>query len=196
MQTRIWNFILTLAVFASPAIALAADEGDHSKPALLTFDPGAAIWTILVFIGLLVLLRATAWKPILKGLQDREKFISDALISAKAEREKAEALLKQYTVQIEKARVEATAIVEEGKRDADVVRKRVEQEARESAEQMLDRAKREIAIAKDDAIKDLYERTLDLCADVASKIIGRSVSAEDHRALLDESIAELSKSRA
>jgi len=172
--------------------ATGGHEAEGRGP-LLSFDPGMAVWSIIVFGILLIVLGKFAWKPILAGLQQREKFITDSLESAKHEREQAEKLLKQYTEQIEHARVEATAIVEEGKRDAEAVRRRIHEDAKKEADEMVARAKREIAIARDDAVKALYERTLDLATDVAGKIIRRKVSGDDHRDLLNESLAEMAR---
>src|SRR5262249_23112095 len=65
-------------------------HGEHEeKPALLHWDVGSALWSIVVFVILLIILRAAAWKPILQGLQERERFIAESIASAKREREAA-----------------------------------------------------------------------------------------------------------
>src|SRR5207248_1060454 len=51
-----------------------------------------AIWTVLVFILLYVVLRAFAWKPMLAGLKQREDSIRGALAEAAKAREEAHAL--------------------------------------------------------------------------------------------------------
>ncbi len=165
-------------------------EGEGAHP-LLSFDPGSAIWSIVVFIGLLIVLRVAAWKPILKGLQQREKFIHDSIVNARHEREEADKLLAQYRQQIDKAREEATAIVEEGKRDADVVRRRIQEEARQEAEAMIARARREIDLAGKAAIKELYDKTAELAVQVAGKVIRKELSPADHRELVRESLATM-----
>src|SRR5260221_548762 len=99
--------------------------------------------------------------------------------------------LKGSTGRIERAPGDATAIVEEGRRDADVVRRRIHEDAKKEADEMIERAKREIAMARDEAVRALYERTLDLATDVAGKIVRRQINAQDHRALLDEALAEM-----
>src|SRR2546430_1448694 len=67
---------------AGPA-AHAAHEDEGKKPPLLSFAPGSAIWSIIVFLILLALLGKFAWPPILKGLQQREKFITESIDSAR-----------------------------------------------------------------------------------------------------------------
>jgi F-type H+-transporting ATPase subunit b len=175
-------------------VQAAAPEG-HAGPSygLLTVDGMTAVWTILVFLLLLLILRLMAWKPIVGALAAREKFITDSLAAAKREREAANVLLADYTRRIETARSEASAIVEEGRRDAESVKHRIEEEARKEADKMVDRAKREISIATETAVKHLYEATARLATDAASKIIRKEMKADDHKRLIEESIAELAK---
>lgn len=166
---------------------------EHDAPPLLSFDPGVAIWTVIVFIGLLVVLSGTAWKPILKVLRDREEFITKSIEDARKERANAEKLLADYRAQLEQARREATAIVEEGRRDAVEVRKRIEQEAQREADNMVERAKREIQLATDSAVKQLYDQTAELAVQVAGSIIKQELKAEDHGRLVQESLERMKK---
>lgn len=171
----------------------AAGHGASEPPDILAGDLGNVFWTLLIFFTLLFVLRMTAWKPILRALDNREKFITDSLESAKREREEAERVLKEYTRKVEKAREEATAIVEEGRRDAEDVRKRIHTEAKQEADAMIDRAKKEIGLARDHAVKELYDQTVVLATAVAGKIVRKELGAGDHRALIDESLAEIGR---
>lgn len=189
--------ILIVIVCAAPVLAAEAEApgvgAEEHKPALLTFDPGSAIWTIIVFIGLLLILRAFAWNPLLKALRDREKFIQESIDAAAREREASEKLLAEYKAQLDRARAEATAIVAEGRRDAEVVRKRIQDEARKEAEAMLERARREIRLATDAAVRDLYDRTAELSLQLAGTLISKELKLDDHRRLVDESLAQMKK---
>ena len=177
--------------------AAPAAHDDHAgaeKPALLQFDPGAAIWSIIIFLVLLAVLRAFAWKPVLQVLKQREQFIQDSIDSAKREREQADKLLAEYRTQIDHAREEATVIVEEGKRDAGEVARRIQTEARKEGEEMIVRARREIQLAKDTAVKELYDRTAELAVQVAGQVVGKTLSADEHRALVAESLERMKSS--
>lgn len=181
---------------AAPAKGDAHEGGEHGpKPALLDWDIGSAVWSIIVFVILLTILRATAWKPILGALHQREEFVRKSLTDAKHEREEAERLLADYTAKVHKAREEATAIVEEGRRDAEEVRKRIHGEAKGEADAIVAAAKKDIQMARDDAVKKLHDETIMLATTLASKIVRKDLSQGDHRRLLDESLAELSKTR-
>jgi F-type H+-transporting ATPase subunit b len=180
---------------AHTAATPAAHGGEHGedapKPALLQFDPGAAVWSIVVFFLLLVLLRATAWKPILRVLQEREEFIKGSIADAKHEREQAEQLLNEYKAQLEKARAEVAEIVAEGRRDAEATARRIQEQARHDADETASRARREIELAADTARKGLHDEAAQLAVLVAGRIIRKELSAADHAALVAESLKEM-----
>lgn len=167
--------------------------GHGDEPDLLAWDIGTAVWSIVIFVILLVILRAAAWKPILAGLQQRERFITDSLEGARREREETKKMMDEHTAKMDAARAEASAIVEEGRRDAEAVRRKIHDDATKEAQEISSRARRDIQLARDAAISELYDRTLDLASSVAGKIVQKQLSPADHKALLDESMAEMAK---
>jgi F-type H+-transporting ATPase subunit b len=86
------------------------------------------------------------------------------------------------------------AIVQEGRRDAEVLKHRLEEKGREEAEATMARAMREIQIASDTAVKNLYTLTANLATDVASRIIRKELNAADHERLVAEALDELETS--
>ncbi len=172
---------------ASPA--LAASGGGESS--IFAGDLGNAIWTLVIFGLVLFVLGKYAWGPMLDSLQQREKFIRESLEQAKTDRESAESRLKEYEEKLASARAEATAIVEVGRRDAEKVGRTIEDEARAETDKMVDRAKREIQIAQQTAVKELYSTSASLATDLAGRVLGREVNAEDHERLIAESLDEL-----
>ena len=136
-----------------------------------------------------------AWGPILSALQKREEFIRQSLEQARDDRLRAEAQLKEYSEQLHRARDEASAIVDEGRRDGEVVKRKIHDDARTEADAMLERAKREIATARDTAVKELYELTARLSTEVAARVIRKELDAPGHERLIEESIEELAKLR-
>jgi F-type H+-transporting ATPase subunit b len=185
----------TALLAALPAWAQEAAHGAEEAGGLSPFagNVGNTIWTLVIFALVVVVLGKFAWKPILKGLQDRETFIHDALASAKRDREAAEARLKEYTDKLVGARQEATAIVDEARRDAEAVKRKVLAEAHEEKGKELERAKREINIAKETALKELYTQAAKLSTDLASKVLRREVNPQDHERLIRDSLASLDK---
>jgi F0F1-type ATP synthase membrane subunit b/b' len=56
---------------------------------------------------------------------------------------------------------------------------------------MVDRAKREIELAKQAAVKELYETGITLGSDIASRVLEREINAQDHEDLISASIDQL-----
>jgi len=181
------SFVLMMA-----APVLASGEG---TPNPFSGDIGNVVSTVIIFGLVVFVLGKFAWGPILNALQKREDFIRDSLEQAKKDREESEAKLKEYTEQLTAARAEAKAIVEEGRRDAEVVHGKIEVEAKKEAAAMMERAKREIQIATDTAVKQLYDVSGKLAVDIASRIIRKELNAAEHERLISESIEELSKAQ-
>jgi F-type H+-transporting ATPase subunit b len=177
------------ALVLSAAAPALASEGGGAGP--FSGDIGTALWTLVIFALVVWVLGRYAWGPILKGLQEREQFIRGALEEAKRDREAAEARLREYEERLARARAEATAIVEEGRRDADVVRRKIEEEARQEKLLEIERAKREIGIARDTAVKDLYTLATRIATSAASRILERELSPADHERLVAETIRAL-----
>jgi F-type H+-transporting ATPase subunit b len=182
--------LLVGAVLAVPAVAIAAGGGG-SNP--FAGDVGNALWTLVIFVIVLVVLGKFAWGPILGALQKREDFIRESLAQAKHDRDEAQRVLKEYSERINAARAEASAIVEEGRRDADVLRRKIEETAKVEAQAMVERSKREVGIATDTAVKQLYSLSAKLATDMASKIIRKELNAQEHERLVSEAIDDLEK---
>ena len=89
---------------------------------------------------------------------------------------------------------DALCIVEEGRRDGEVVKRKIEADARREADDIIERAKREVGLARDNAVKELYDLTARLATHAASRIIGQEIDAAGHERLINESIEELGRS--
>ena len=178
-------------LWATSLAAPASAAGGGGENNIFAGDFGNVLWTLLIFFLVLVVLRKYAWGPLLDSLKAREDFIRESLETAKKDRDEAEVRLREYDDKLTEARAEATAIVEEGRRDAEVLRQRIEQEAKSESEKMIERAKREIGIAKETAVKELYTLSGTLATDIAVRIVRREIKPEEHERLIEESISEL-----
>lgn len=181
-----------LWLLAAPAAAAEAEGGTR----LFAGDLMNVIVTLVVF-GLVVgILGRYAWGPLLRTLAERERSIRESLEQAERQREEAEALLADYRRRLEQASHEAAAIVEEGRRDAEVLRRRVHEQAQREAQEMIARARREIQLATDAAVHSLYEQAADLAVTLAGQVLGRQLDPAAHRALLEQTLEELRRAPA
>jgi F-type H+-transporting ATPase subunit b len=190
MIKRALIVLVTLAL-AVPGFAFAAEHGEES-PSLFAGDLGNAVWTLVIFTLVVLILGKFAWGPILKGLQARETFILESLEKARHANAEAEKRRLEFEEKMAQARTEATAITDEGRRDAEVLKNKILAEARQEAEQERERTKREIRIATDTATKELYTLSARLATDMAGRIIRKELTPQDHERLIADSIQELS----
>src|SRR5262249_44569208 len=101
-----------VSVFVLTVLSAAVSAQEH-ETALSPFsgNVGNALWTVVIFALVVLVLGKFAWGPILDQLKTRENFIHDALNAAKQQKEAAEASLKEYTEKLRAARVEAESII-------------------------------------------------------------------------------------
>ncbi len=188
---------LALVVGAAWMAALPAFAEEHGGSAGGPFEGnfGVALWTLIIFGIVVFVLGKFAWGPILGGLQAREKYIRESIEAAKRDREAAEARLKEYSDMLVGARAEATAIVEEARRDAEALKRRFQEETQAEANRTIERARREIKIAQETGVKELYVLTAQLTTQVAGKILQREIQPSDHERLIQDSIRELGQGK-
>lgn len=170
----------------SPDLLLVA--GDFLTPELQVLT-----YTIIVFLVMLGLLWKFAWGPLMRALDEREQRIARKISDAEKANQDAMAKLADYEARIAKAKEEAAEIIAEGKRDVEKVRDEITRQAQEESTRTLERAKREIELAKEAAVHDLRVQMVDLTADLASKLIQREVKPDDHRRFVEETIQQLEK---
>ena len=183
--------IIHVVMLALTALPVAAAGGEGGENGIFAGDVGNVLWTLVTFGLVIFVLGKFVWGPLTDMIQQREEMILGSLEQAKSDREAAEATLEELEKRLNDARTEATAIVEEGRRDAEVVRQKIEADAKAEAEKMVERAKREIGIARETAVKELYELSGNLAADIAGRIVGKELDSKDHARLISEALDEL-----
>jgi F-type H+-transporting ATPase subunit b len=148
------------------------------------------IWTVVTFVLLLVVLRLTAWKPLVGALEAREQGIRDTIEDADRIKREAEEVMDRYQELMAKAKVEAQSIVDEGKADALKVKQSIVDETRREADAAKERAHREISLATDEAKKELWAESSKLSTMLAARILQRNLNADDQQRLIDEFMQE------
>ena len=154
----------------------------------LSFDPDLAIFTFVVFVILLVVLRKFAWGPIMGALERREHNIAEHISQAERNHEQARLLLVDYEKRLAGAANEVRELLEEARRDAEYTKQSILAEARQGAEAEKARALRDIEAATDAALETLAKRSSPLAVDLAGKIVSAQLSKADHTRLIQEAM--------
>jgi F-type H+-transporting ATPase subunit b len=159
----------------------------------MNIEAQVTLYTVIVFLLLLAVLWRFAWGPLMKALEEREARIAKRIADAEELRRAAEERLKEYERRIAAAKDEAAALIAEGRRDAEEVHGEIMATAAAESAKTLERAKREIQLAKEAAVHDLREQMVQLAAELASRVIKREVKPEDHRRLIEDAVNEVKK---
>jgi F-type H+-transporting ATPase subunit b len=150
-----------------------------------------AIWTVVVFVVLLWVLHKYAWKPMLTGLQKREDNIRSALDEAQKTRDEAHALRLQLQKDMSEAHAKATGIIDEARKVGQSAADEIAAKARAEIQAERERLQREIEMQTTQAIQRIWSQAADLATLASAKALGKGISADGHRQLINDALAEI-----
>jgi F-type H+-transporting ATPase subunit b len=193
------GMVLAALAVVSPAPLPAAEGHPHpeGEGKSLGVDSGLfrgavelSLWTILIFVILLFVLQKYAWGPILAGLKAREEGIATDKREAERARKEASDMREKLQADMAKTQAQVHEIIAKARQDAQATA--AEEVARGKAELQAerDRALREVAMERDQALQQIINQTVNLATLISSKAISKHLGADDHRALLNEALAE------
>jgi F-type H+-transporting ATPase subunit b len=175
------------------AALLAVQEEHAAGP--LTVEGGLMIWTVFIFLLLLFILKKFAWPAVLGAVEAREKALEQQLAEAERNRAEAAKLLEEHRRLLAEAKGQAHAIVVEARQLAEKERAVMLEKAKQEQEELLARARREIAAERDRAVAELRREAVDLSLAAASKLIEKRLDGETDRKLVLEYLASLDAGR-
>lgn len=158
---------------------------------LLTPTVGTLFWTGLTFLLLLLVLKKMAWGPLLQMLDERETKIKESLEKAEQAQKETEAALARNQEIMEQGKREAHELLSKSKKTAEATRDEIVKKAEAEAEKMLDKAKREIDQEREKALEELRNGAAELSVMIASKLIGKTLSQEDHKDIIENSLRKM-----
>ncbi|MCO6458017.1 MAG: F0F1 ATP synthase subunit B [Pirellulaceae bacterium] len=165
----------------------------HANPgpnleAVVEWKSDLAIYSLVVFFLLLLILGKFAWAPIMAGLDRREKAIENWIAEAKENAAKSAEHLQAYDAKLAAATEETREILAQAHRDAEAARQRIVTEAETVAQRQRERAVADIQAAKNVALNEVAQKGAEIAVDLASQIVRRELRPEDHTQLIKESL--------
>ena len=163
-------------------------------PMLETFESfvGVNFWTmIFAWCNLLVLyffLRKLLFKPVKNMIDSRQKEIDDMYADAEKSREDADAMKADYEEKISHAKEESEEILKNAVRRAQLREEEILREANDKAARVMKRAEEQVELEKKRAINEVKDEVSDMAIGIASAVLERDISREEHETLIDEFI--------
>ena len=164
---------------------------EHAARGPLSVEPGLMIWTVVVFVALLLVLRRFAWPALLSAVEAREKALEEMLAEAERSREEAARLLAQHEKLLAEGRASAHGLLAEARTAAEKERALAMEKTRQEQEELLERARRDIIAERERAVQELRREAVDLSLAAASKLIGEELNSERDRRIVQEYLAGL-----
>ena len=166
---------------------------DTPTPSILAVEPGLALWTLVAFSLVFLILRKYAWPAITEAMETREEKIAESMDRA----EKALAEAKQISADNQKARREAEQeaqhILREAREASERLRSDELDKTRGQIKQSLEAAQAEIEREKQSAIEHLRTEVTELAIQAAGKILRENMDNDRQRKLVDKFIGDLPK---
>ena len=173
-------------------VLLLLQEGAHgADKGPFTIEEGLVLWTVVVFLALLLLLWRFGWPAILKSVEEREARIAKQLGDAEKANVEAARLLEEQKRALTAARAETQEILARAKGVAQKEREQLLAKTREEQDQLLERARREIVSEKEKAILALRREAVDLSIAAASKLVETNLDSDANRRLVLDYLASL-----
>lgn len=156
------------------------------------FSAGLFFWQILLFVGLLLLLRKFAWKPILNAINEREEGIRDALASAEAAKKEMQDVTADSEKLLQEARAEREAMLKEAREIKERMLAEAKSQAQLEGEKMIAQARQSIEGEKKAAIDDIKNQVASLSLEIAEKVLHIQLEDKDKQIkLVDQLVGDI-----
>ena len=158
---------------------------------LLTPDFGLLFWMLLCFLIVLFILGKWAWPAIIGMIEDRGRYIEESLKKA----DEANAALANIKAEnarlLAEAKNERLEMLKEASRLKEKMISDAKDQATAEANKIIETAKENIQLEKDNAIKDIRTQVAELSVNIAERIIKGELKSEQSQIaminkLLDE----------
>jgi F-type H+-transporting ATPase subunit b len=152
------------------------------------FSIGLFFWQLLIFVGLVFLLKKFAWKPILDSVNDREEGIKGALEAAENAKRDMQNLQADNEKLLKEARAEREMMLKEARDIKNNMIEEAKDEARTEANKLVAQAQAAIKAEKKAAIDDLKSQVANLSIEIAEKVVREELSNKDKQLKFVESM--------
>jgi F-type H+-transporting ATPase subunit b len=172
-------------------VLAAGGGGGGSGNFLVTPSLGLMIWTLLSFLGALLLLRRYAFPRIQDALDRRQRAIEESIDASERTRREADELLAEYRERLGAARHQAEEIVARARKAAENAEREGQEAGRARREELMEQTRRDIEAETRRAIQEIRKEVADMTVLATEKVTRKSLTEDDQRRLVEETLREL-----
>ena len=150
------------------------------------FQLGLFFWLLVIFVGLVFLLKKFAWKPILDAVNEREEGIKNALLAAENAKKDMQNLKADNEKLLAEARAERDLMIKEAREIKEKMIADAKSEAQAQGEKMIEAAKASIESEKNAAMAELKNQVSSLSLEIAETLLKEELSNKEAQTKLVE----------
>jgi F-type H+-transporting ATPase subunit b len=151
---------------------------------------GLIVWTVLAFLVVLFILKKFAWKPILKGLNDRETNIANSIATAEKVKLEMSQLKSENEALLVAAREERAVMLREAKDIRDKMINDAKEEAKVQASKIIADANASIQNQKMAALTDIKNSVGKMVIEVSEKVLRKELGNKSEQENYIKQLAE------
>lgn len=179
--------------YIAAIVPLAAESGHEEGGGSFLVSPGLGlmIWTLVLFLFTMWVLRKFAFPKIQEALDRRAKTIAESIDAAERQRRESDELLAEYRGRLAEAREQADDIMARARKAAETAEAEATAAGREKREELVAQAKRDIEAETRRSLEQIRGEVADLTVLATEKVTRKSLTGEDQKRLVEEALAEV-----
>jgi F-type H+-transporting ATPase subunit b len=155
---------------------------------LVTPGIGLIFWMLVSFSLVLFVLGKYAWKPIMKGIHQREDTIERALEAANEAKKEMLKLKAGNEQLLRDAKDERDALMRDARKVKEAILDEARIKANEEAARILENARENIQFEKMAAINELKNQIATISIEIAEKLIAKELENKEQQQRLTEKL--------
>ncbi len=175
----------------TPLLAAAEGGSDGGGSFLVTPSLGLMIWTLIAFGVTFWVLKKFAYPKIEEALDKRAALISESLDSAERQRVEADKLLADYRQRLAEAREQADEILDRARKAAETTKAEAASEGQAKREELVEAARRDIEGETRRALDQIRKEVADLTVLATERVTRRSLDEATQKELVEEALREV-----
>lgn len=163
-------------------------------PSILTPDFGLLFWMLLAFLVVFFLMAKFGFPVITKMVEERKNYIDESLQKAHEATERLAGIKQESERLLDEARARQAEILSQAKATGDSIVREAREKAQDEGSKLLQEAKAQIAVEKENALRDIRQTVADLSIVIAEKVVRQKLSNDvEQQKLVEQMLDEVCK---
>ena len=145
---------------------------------LLTPDFGLVLWMVICFTAVLLILKKYGWPVIVGMINKRSDEIEESILKANEANARLAGTNAETERLLAEAKNERLELLKEASKQKDQIIADAKAEAAKKAQDLLDKAKEDIQLERDNAIKEIRTQVAELSVSIAEKVVREKLTGD------------------